>query len=323
MSERLWVLGAGDPEMQMAETLLREAGETVAYAIGPDGRRVFPGNAYRATDLRWSLDPADATGPAWDSVTHLIECAPVAEAAIRSDVRVIDHHRPGDPGFGRSPAEFVAASSIGQVIAELRGWGVLGRDWRISMPMILCAAADHCLAAAYRGECPEVDPDDLMEWRIASRAAFQGRPAEAILADVEAVRVVLRDAKRVALIEGSVHCAGSRCGCGPQSYESGDENSSTRHGSGDCYCDCVGCSGIWAADMRGRKVPELPEASAREGVCFVADGLPDPDGRVKVVCQSGSRDQIRAFLETWAPAQGLVDLYGDPARGFAGGYLVG
>jgi hypothetical protein len=27
-------------------------------------------------------------------------------------------------------------------------------------------------------------------------------------------------------------------------------------------------------------------------------------------------------MEHWAPAEGLVDIYGDPARGFAGGFIV-
>jgi hypothetical protein len=78
--------------------------------------------------------------------------------------------------------------------------------------------------------------------------------------------------------------------------------------------------GIVVRDLRGQQVAELPEASAREGLCFVAD-MPLPDGRVKVVCQSGTPDQIAAFMRCWAPAQGLSGIYGDPARGFAGGYL--
>src|SRR5690606_25622302 len=40
-------------------------------------------------------------------------------------VVVIDHHRPGDPGYGRPPEEFLAASSIGQVITELARLGRL------------------------------------------------------------------------------------------------------------------------------------------------------------------------------------------------------
>lgn len=37
----------------------------------------------------------------------------------------IDHHRTGDPGYGRPPEEFLSASSIGQVIAELARFGRL------------------------------------------------------------------------------------------------------------------------------------------------------------------------------------------------------
>src|SRR5690606_24433639 len=43
--------------------------------------------------------------------------------------------------------------------------------------LVYTAAADHCLGAAYRGECPGVDPDALMHWRVAQRATFQGRDA--------------------------------------------------------------------------------------------------------------------------------------------------
>src|SRR5690606_41558073 len=60
---------------------------------------------------------------------------------------------------------------------------------------------------------------------------------------------------------------------------------------------------------------------SREGACFIADGLPDPDGRIKIVCQNGTPEQIEAFRE-WAEHRGLVDFYGDPARGIAGAYEI-
>jgi hypothetical protein len=189
----------------------------------------------------------------------------------------------------------------------------------------LIAAADHCLAAAYRRECPGVDPDALMHWRAASRAAFQRRNLADVLADVEQARKAIRTAPEVVLLPSTgQHCGNlrSNCGCGEKSYGSGDPGASTSYGTGDCYCRCEDCSPVTARDLRAHgQLRELPEASAREGICFIAEGLPLPDGRRKVVCQSGSPDQIRAFMETWAPAQGLVDIYGDPARGFAGGYL--
>lgn len=54
----------------------------------------------------------------------------------------------------------------------------------------MIAAADHCLAAAYRGECPGVDPDHLMAWRVKTRAAFQGRTVAELEADIECACLV-------------------------------------------------------------------------------------------------------------------------------------
>src|SRR5690606_36820249 len=65
--------------------------------------------------------------------------------------------------------------------------------------LVLTAAADHCLAAAYRGECPGVDPDTLMRWRVESRAAFQRRSPAEILADIERARQSLRQAPEIVL----------------------------------------------------------------------------------------------------------------------------
>src|SRR5690606_23556480 len=78
-----------------------------------------------------------------------------------------------------------------------------------------------------------------------------------------------------------------------------------------------------ARDLRGQHVQELPEAAAREGLAYLASVV-DRDGRRKVVLGGrADAEMVRAFLESWAPREGLVDLYGDPARGFAGGYVAG
>ena len=61
-------------------------------------------------------------------------------------------------------------------------------------------------------------------------------------------------------------------------------------------------------------------AARRDGVCFIADEPPDRSGRTKVVCQNGTPEQVSALM-AWAPSQGLVDVYGDPERGIAGGYV--
>jgi hypothetical protein len=295
MNKRLWILGAADPEMAAIERLLQECGETVEHATVRDGVRVHPGNAYSER-----VDPVCADRYLHSNI-YSVECA--AHYVIYGDsfsVDVpnrVDHHRPGDPGYGKPPADYWLASSLGQVIDRLHRLNVETLDIMMSLVpdhKLICAA-DHCLAHAYRGECPGVDPDDLMRWRVASRAAFQGRPEAEVMVSVEAAIAALQSAITPA-------------GC----IAVGNE----------CYdADGMPWPLFEIADMRGRHVPELPEAASRTGICFIADGLPGPDGRIKVVCQSGTPEQIRSFIEEWAPANGLVDIYGDPARGFAGGYI--
>lgn len=354
---RIWVLGAPDPEMEAIEKLLRECGEHVVYATTPAGERIRPGQQASpvhigdaTTVYTVECDPPLACGTAEDESDVgqvVIDGELYASARNCRGISVIriDHHQPGDPGYGRPPAEFLAASSIGQVLAELArlgrlppeqiaggrlawyrgpslngpgmygppagvirhrhrddvrqigscqsGWHVLEPDpagvRAVAIPddLVLCAAADHCLGAAYRGECPGVDPDALMRWRAASRARFQGRAVEEVLADVERAQAALLAAPELVLLEDP-------------------------------------CSAVVVRDMRQPvdQLPtrELPEAATRLGIGYVSGPLVGPDGRQKITC-SGTADQVRAFLDHWAPAQGLVDAYGDPARGFAGAYL--
>lgn len=278
--------------MAAIEALLTECGEPSTHAtIG--GRRVTAGEAYH-DDCTWR-DTAPDDDP-WDEIIA-VECSPTTRVTRR-----IDHHRPGDAGFGASPEEFFHASSLGQVISELAKLSLLPwTDGVTPRCLVLTAAADHCLGHAYAGRCPGVDPDELMHWRVESRAKFQGRSADEILADIAAAKVALEDADDVGLLP--IDSTGTCRGCGRRTR--GDDLD---------YCACPK-----VADMRGAHVPELPEAGIRYGIAYVADCLPGPDGRRKVVC-SGTAEVIRAFLTSFVQCDGLVDPYGDPARGFAGAY---
>src|SRR5690606_24298985 len=214
-NNRIWILGAPDPEMELIEKLLVKCGESVVYATDATGQRVHPGTAYRCPV------PEVPEG----STVYAVECIDVLPAGWRR----IDHHRPGDPGYGRPPSDFLAASSVGQVLIELDRLGVADRlSDKDIIEAILAAAADHCLAAAYKGECPGVDPDKLMRWRVETRANFQGRPVGELLDDIERARAALREAPRIDL------------------------------GAGTSVCD-----------MRGDFVPELPEAAVRDGVAYL------------------------------------------------------
>jgi hypothetical protein len=193
-------------------------------------------------------------------------------------------------------------------------WYVLqtsGLAFVVPYDIVLTAAADHCLEAAYRGRCPGVDPEELLEWRAATRAAFQQRPVEDVLADINAARARIRAA--------AVH-------------------------RGD-----PGETPVLVADLSNQlHISELPEAACREGIAVIAMGqdgprkgrhtyaTPDPrkgvweagdkaweynlPGREKIVLLAAPAALVEAFL-AGDIVPGLRDRYGDPARGFAGGYF--
>jgi len=300
MEPRMWVLGAPDPEMQEIEKVLTTLGAVVRYAA-VDGRRVHPGNAYKATGVLGGGIAAP------DQVIYLVEC----DLPLPGKVAVVvDHHHPGDPGYGRPPEEFLAGSSLGQVLEILGLEATEGQR--------LAAAADHCLEAAYRGRCPGVDPDALANWRAASRAAFQKRETSAVLADVERARAILRAGRQVMVagiylrdlrpgsVRGEVPCGEHGPAC-PGLLLAGHEEDGTAR-----WTDRPGCWG---------DVPELPEAAAREGEAFLAIPKPGPDGRRKLVLQAAAPAVVAEFLRDDGPFAYLSGRYGDPARGFAGGYL--
>lgn len=338
-ARRLVVLGAdSDSEMIQIERRLRAAGEIVAYAT-IQGSRVHPGNAYRATG--WTFFPwSPIVGEAFfddGGQIVFVECFVAGSGPAFERPTIIDHHRPGDPGYGRPPEEYWEASSLGQVCALL-GVQPIKRE-------LLIAAADHCLEAAYRGRCPGVDPDELMRWRAESRAAFQKRPVEDVLADVEAARKRLRDAptlprhrhgypipwvarcqvrRRVyAAVHGGEHDPeGSIVFDGPPVEYTGGLGA---FDEGDCHpsrwWEIDGADPRphhFLRDLRGQHVPELPEAAAREGIPFLAT-VQDKDGRVKTVLQAAPPELVRRFM-AGELVTGLKEVYGDPARGFAGGY---
>src|SRR5690606_18322240 len=196
-------------------------------------------------------------------------------------------------------------------------WRIGGKSAVYTAPqeVVFAAAADHCLAAAYRGECPGVDPTALMVWRAETRAAFQGRSVEDILADVERARQALRKAPRIDLGAGMEVCdmreaytvrtvlvAPFTAGATVDSTGVGD---STVIEFGPRAAGAWGEGGHHVFVRRG--VAELPEAAAREGVAYLATAT-DRDGRHKVVLGGlTSPETVRAFMDQWAPSRGLMD----------------
>jgi len=264
---RLWILGASDPEMVEIEVLIAGYGDECVKAAYR-GRRVTSLYAYRADGVAPASWYSRCHGSPYNQCNYydrcmLVECE-VEPLPDHEVLLVVDHHRPGDPGYGVGPERYWEASSLGQVCAWL---GVAPTPERR-----IIAAADHCLRHAYQGRCPGVDPVELRRWRTESRAAYQGRSVDRVREDVE--RAMERLQVAPVLWDG-------------------------------------------VRDMRGPVTPELPEAGAILGVAYVAS-----QGDRLVIGAAQPEDVVH-FMEVWGPANKLKNIYGDPERGFAGGYHAG
>lgn len=270
MTRQVWILGAPDPEMEAIEALLRLCHQWVRYAAVEENgktRRVKPHEAYR-----YSAELGDAP----DGNGHVyVECAHVSGGERAG---VVDHHNPGDPGFGKEPRGYFDASSLGQVVRKLVDMGYGPFRAQDVAQWQLIAAADHCLAAAYRGECPGVNPQRLMQWRAESRAKFQNADPEEILRRIQTAYHAISAAPTVELAPA-----------------------------------------MFAFDVRGQRISELPEAAARWGFNVLADSPEVTNGRVKVNFFGDERSCV-AFQTIWAPQHGVEEVYGDPKRGLMGGW---
>ncbi len=148
----VFALGASDPELVSIQYMLRKAGFSCALAYR-NGKRCVSSNAYQADSLLRHVDTGQQV--VW------VECRS-PDYDPESDL-IVDHHNEGDPGFAAPPVSYWEGSSIGQVAKLIGG---KHSDFK------LVAASDHCLSAAMRGECPGVDPKELMAWRITARSAM-------------------------------------------------------------------------------------------------------------------------------------------------------
>jgi len=352
MSTTYWVLGADDPEMMRIAALLSESDGNVVCEGHSNGKRVLPSSAYAVDSVKFNnrYVGMSLTGVAPDSRVIFVECAPTSEfraTFAELPVEYVDHHRPGDPGYGRPPAEFMQASSIGQVLTRMREpdeaarmtvtlqyvawrWYRCGASWRaqeISPDIVLTAAADHCLGDAYRTKCPGVSYLGLRQFRVAQRAEFRRCSVGEVNADIDRAINALENAPFVEFGSG-VAVRDMRKARHHTTYlnhpftEGATVDSS---GEGDAeWIDFVGgragcVDGCGHTHTVSDIIPELPEAACIAGKAFLTE-VSDRDGRKKVVIQAASTEQVTAFF-AWASAQGLTSPYGDPARGFAGAYL--
>lgn len=283
-----FILGAADPEMTRIEKVLRTFGARVIYAAfeGSDGSvaRCHGGVAYKATHL---LEGDSVLSPAATVVSYLrdthtpvwVECGIPGASRSPESSYVLDHHNPGDPGYGGAPVLYWESSSLGQLWMLLIGHGVdpvaaaaaFGEDAR------LLAASDHCPSHAFQGRCPGVDVAALRSMRRANAAAFQKKALPDFDREVDAAVAALLALPEVVTSAGTY-----------------------RVSTGD--------------------IPQLNHAQLEAGVP-VQYTMPGNarDPRTKIGLLGGEPELIRLWMSS--KASELIDIYGDPERGYAGGYL--
>ena len=141
------LLGSPDPEMNMIEFLLRSLDIPFAYAA-INGWRCHAGNVYRADPI---MIPKNAR-------LVVVECEPRNYFQFTNPIR-IDHHRPEiDLAACMGPSDSWSASSIGQMFRLLKK--------KPQREAVLVGCADHTFVAAAQGMCPEVEPADVIAYRI-------------------------------------------------------------------------------------------------------------------------------------------------------------
>lgn len=302
-STRIWVLGASDPEMTEIESVLAANDETYVYARNDRGDRVTPRQASRARLPPLDQDPSITTAPTFDQAI-LVECVVPIFLSLAGKLDVVDHHTPGDPGFGMPPERYLEGSSLGQVLT------ILGIN---PTPEQRCiAAADHCLAAAYAGRCPDVDPKELRKVRSNLRGEWLRKLPE----EREERRAAVKTQREFWTLSwaSSVRLLQTRTMAHLR------EQTPT-----------IVLGGVPIYDLRKSDVlPELPEALAIMGKAAIY--IRDDRGKKKIGIIGGGdgsnpgTSPIRTFLEAAQDGEVLgthvEGAYGDPVRGYAGAYIL-
>lgn len=265
MRNLIFLLGAPDAEMSLIEKILLHFGIAFGYAT-LKGTRVSSSQAYDA-------DGSSIEVPEGAEVVT-VECA---VKGITPVVKV-DHHNPGDRGYGMPPDQFASAASIGQVVYLLNQLMGHAEVQSVFPNWQLAAAGDHCPAAAYQGKCPGISVEEFREYRLAGSAEFQKKDIEVLRAEVNAGMEMLQGLEYV-------------------------------HHKGVKWKNAVSI-----------QVPQLPHVAAMLAMPTSYSMYLPKENETKVGI-IGSDDP--AVIEAWLDfhADKLVRLYGDPARGYAGGYL--
>jgi hypothetical protein len=192
-----------------------------------------------------------------------------------------DHHREGDRGYGRPPSAYWEASSIGQVYQHLADGG-------IPATMLSDAFGPERYLVAASDHCPS--------------HAFQGRCPGIDIAELKAMRArnsasfnKMSEAEWLSVVDSAIEQLRQL----PVAVAGGGEYR-----------------------VSTEDIPLLNHAQLIAGIpvqYIMAGNARDP--RCKVGLLGGEPSMISAWMAEKVASGELVDVYGDPHRGYAGGYL--
>jgi hypothetical protein len=278
-SSVFFVLGCCDTEMAAIRSILDALGVRYANALHY-GMPLTRRTAYHAngTDRVIPRDVPIVT----------VECRVTGIVNEYS----IDHHAPGDSGWGLGPEDYWRGSSIGQIVdllvkgnaqipmsfpfPRIKGGGVTLTDYIFAkVPDVrFIAAADHCLAAAFSGMCPGIDRDEFALWGAFRRARGYKKSV---------IQVVADDLIAVAALQ---------------------------------RLPSIEVGGLWVLDATSEERDSCWHVfhQVNAGVISFSDD--------KCSVRSLDSDGIRSWMSWAATNPGLHGVYGNPDRGYAGAYFV-
>jgi len=267
--------------MERIAEVLQESDQVFSWAT-KDGKLVNPASTY-------SADPVQING--FDAIV-CVESMP-SSLPVGAKKIVVDHHRPGDPGYDKGPSEFWQATSLGQIYKLLLLPAPPKKD-------LVLAAMDHCFTAAIRdGMCPGIASEDVKALRITNIAKTTGTSEQDVLNKVQSFDGFLN---RVQRFEG-FYVSANEVTIGSQKIKD------MRH---------IDLGTGYSLDLLAAQT-----SIALCGGTALLRHRDAGDAREKNTIYGRAEPMtIIAFKDNWAASQGLVEPYGVPERSYAGAYAA-
>ena len=148
------------------------------------------------------------------------------------------------------------------------------------------AAMDHCFEDALSGDCPGVSPEEVLDMKVGLIASSHNTTTFEVLQKIAEFESVIQSAGEILVGNYTVK-----------------NLTELNLGAGYTLEDL--CMGV--AQAKTRAIVIMKES--------------DPDGRVKITIDGAPDDLVEYFMNEYSSDNGLVDVYGVPTRGYAGGYI--